>query len=460
MLLTINYQGQNAEDLGYLLFKHPAKLYQTQLSYGTASVFYPVQEPESFTAALMIDIDPIALMKRAKPGSLTTVAHYVNDRPYVSSSLLSAAIAKAFGTAMTGRSEARPDIAAAELDLTLTLPVVRSAGGSELIDKLFTPLGWQTSVQEIPLDQSFPQWGKSPYWQLTLSGRQTLSAALKQLYVLLPVLDDHKHYWVGSDEISKLMRNAREWLADHPERELITQRYLVYQREYITEAEQQLDETSGAAETAETPAPPHRQRLREQRAEAVLAAVEQLPGNSIVDLGCGEGRLLSQLQRQARFSRLMGSDVSASELKRAERRLGLDEEAGERKRSRIQLIQSALNYADPRLQGFDIAVLMEVIEHIDLERLAEAVENVFGFATPGAVIVTTPNADYNRVYGLEDGEFRHDDHRFEFSRSEFRTWAENLARQYGYRVSFSGVGEEHREFGHATQVAVFVREAA
>ncbi len=176
---------------------------------------------------------------------------------------------------------------------------------------------------------------------------------------------------------------------------------------------------------------------------------------SVLDLGCGEGKLLRLLIEDRAFSRILGMDVSTRSLQRAADRLELDRLPA---RGRLELIQGSLTYRDKRLNGFDAAAVVEVIEHLDPSRLAAFEKVVFACARPQVVVVTTPNVEYNsRFEGLAGGRLRHPDHRFEWSRAEFASWATGVADAHGYAVSPSGVGPEDEEVGQPTQMAVFRR---
>jgi 3' terminal RNA ribose 2'-O-methyltransferase Hen1 len=291
----------------------------------------------------------------------------------------------------------------------------------------------------------------------------TLSAALSHLYVLLPVLDDAKHYWVSSDEVDKLVRAAGAWLQGHPERELITRRYLAHQREFVVDATQRLaaldDDASSDALLEQDPAPPppRTTALKQLRRIAVLAALKDVGAHRVADLGCGGGALLRELLADASFTEVLGVDVSARELARAEKRLGLDR-MPDRQRDRLTLRQSSLTYRDTEIEGMDAVVLMEVIEHLDLDRLPSLERSVFGHARPSAVVVTTPNTEHNALYPhLPAGTLRHPDHRFEWTRAEFAAWADRVGGEHGYAVEHLPVGDEHPDLGPPTQLALFTR---
>jgi 3' terminal RNA ribose 2'-O-methyltransferase Hen1 len=470
--LTSNSADRPATDLGHLLVKHPDRVQSFAVTGGTAHVFYPEATAERCTAALLLEIDTALLRRREHHGAPEgfTLRQHVNDRTYAASSLLSAALTKVYRSALKGNSRDRPDLAAASVPLTLRIPALRCRGGAGLAHALFTPLRWSVGAVEIPLDGAHPEWGRSPYVDLTLTGTMRLRDALTQVYVLLPVLDDAKHYWVASDEVDKLLRAGAGWLASHPERGLIVRRYLAHRRSLADDALRRLSEdglgrlseVDPAAEAApevdedaELPPEARRAPLAARRRDAVLAALDGSGATRVLDLGCGPGALLGALVANRRYTEIVGVDVSAHALSMAERRLRLDR-LPERQRGRIRLMQSALTYRDDRLKGFDAAVLMEVIEHVDPPRLPALAAAVFGHAAPTTVVVTTPNVEYNSHYeGLAEGRLRHHDHRFEWDRATFAAWAASVAGSHGYTVSISGVGDEDASLGTATQMAVF-----
>ena len=461
VLLALTSTAPDATDLGYLLYKHPDRVQRFDLSVGTAHVFYPEATAERCTVALLLEVDPIDLVRGKRfGGDRFALAHYVNDRPYAASSLLAVALGKVFGTAMKGRCDARPELVDQPLPLTVRVPAVPSDGGPALVEELFAPLGWKVGGRAEPADPEVPRWGDSRYVDTTLVGTLRLSDALSQLYVLLPVLDGGKHYWVAGDEVDKLVRSGGSWLRDHPSRELITRRYLAHQRSFVADALERLEslddrppELVVADRREDRPVP-----LARQRRAAVLAALRDAGARRVVDLGCGEGALLQDLVGDPTFTEVLGVDVSARELARAERRLRLDR-MPDSQRDRLTLRQSSLTYRDRRLEGYDAIVLMEVVEHVDPERLPSLERDVFEHAHPRAVVVTTPNADHNPLYEhLGTGELRHPDHRFEWGRDEFARWAQWVAENHGYAVELRPVGDPHPEAGPPTQLALFTRD--
>jgi 3' terminal RNA ribose 2'-O-methyltransferase Hen1 len=456
MLLTIKCETEQATDLGYLLHKNPANLFEKPMWFGRVRLFYPEVEDHRCTVAVLLEVDPVGLVR----GKSTTLDQYVNDRPYVASSLMSVAIGELFSTTLAGRSKERPERIGEAMPLRARLAAVDCDGGEALIRRLFEPLGYTVSVERALLDERFPEWGSSDLYGITLEGRQTVQNMLAHLYVLIPVLDNRKHYYVDEAEIDKLMRRGEGWLAAHPDKELITRRYLLYKKGYIRAALEQMREEAVEADEVQEAEEERIEapfRLNEARLQAVLAAVRgsEPPARRVIDLGCGEGRLLQMLLKERGIEKIVGVDVSSHVLAKAEQRLHLDR-MPERQRARIQLMQGSLVYQDGRFSGFDVATLVEVIEHLDPPRLKSLEQVVFQHARPSRVIVTTPNAEYNVHWpSLPAGKFRHRDHRFEWTRGQFRSWAETVGHRYNYVVTLQGIGPEEADLGCPTQMAVF-----
>src|SRR6266478_5820317 len=466
MLLTISYFGKTATDLGYLLHKSPFRVHSFEQVFGKAHVFYPETSPERCTAALLLEVDPIGLVRnrRGPSGEGHALEEYVNDRPYAASSFLSVAIARTFGTAITGKSKERQELADTPLPLEVRITVLPCRGGESLLRRLFEPLGYEVSATRHPLDEKFPEWGESPYFSVGLKATIRLSDLLTHLYVLIPVLDDDKHYWVGDAEVEKLLRHGEGWLREHPDRELITNRYLKHQKRLAREALSRLigDEEPAADEVAET----HTREeeaiekpisLAEQRIGAVMAALRSSGATRVLDLGCGEGRLLRELLKDKAFAEIVGMDVSHRALEIASQKLRF-EDLPRIQKDRIRLIHGSLTYRDKRLAGYDAATVVEVVEHQDPPRLAAFERVLFEFARPQTILVTTPNVEYNvKFEALAAGSMRHKDHRFEWTRSEFLAWAESICARFGYVTRFLSIGPEDTVVGSPTQMAIFSR---
>ncbi len=464
MLLTITTTRPPATDLGYLLHKHPRRCQSFDLSFGHAHVFYPDAGEERCTACLLLDVDPVGMVRGKNPDQSFLLAQYVNDRPYTASSSLSVAIAQVFGSALQGRCKDRPELAATAIPLTARLDVLPVRGGERFLRAVFEPLGYEVEAVRHPLDERFPEWGDSPYFSVTVSKTTTLAELLTHLYVLIPVFDGRKHYFVGADELEKLLARGEGWLARHPEREEIARRYLRFQPSLYRLALARLVQEEEPAEAEEDGPRPQEQAeevlekpisLNEQRLGAVVAALRASGARRVLDLGCGEGKLIRELLKDKQFTEIVGVDVSVRTLEVAERRLKLDRLPAAQA-NRVRLLHGSLMYRDKRLAGFDAAAVVEVVEHLDPPRLAAFERVLFEFARPGVVVLTTPNREYNATWAtLPAGQFRHPDHRFEWTRAEFREWAEGVAGRFGYAVRFLPVGADDPALGPPTQMGVF-----
>lgn len=469
MLLTITSTHEPASDLGYLLHKHPARVQRFSLAFGGAYVYYTEADAGRCTACLLLEVDPVGLVRGR--GGVRTLEQYVNDRPYVASSMLAVAIAQVFGTALSGTCKARPELVGTAMSLEARVAALPCVGGEGLLRRLFEPLGYRVGVTSHALDGECAEWGASGVFGVEIAGRTTVSELLSHLYVLIPVLDNEKHYWVGDDEVEKLLRHGEGWLGGHPERELIAKRYLKHRGRLADEAIRRLRERDGdgwaeieadVAEDAREEAGEERLSLHRQRHAAVLGVLGARGVKRVADLGCGEGRLLKELIKQKGIERLVGMDVSHRALEIAAEKLRLDALAP-MVRERVELIHGSLVYRDGRLEGLDAAVLCEVVEHLDEARLEAMERVVFGVARPGLVVVTTPNREYNVMWeSLGLRSLRHQDHRFEWTRAEFRAWADGVCGRFGYSCEISGIGDvgvtaEGREVGWPTQMGVFAR---
>jgi 3' terminal RNA ribose 2'-O-methyltransferase Hen1 len=461
MLLTITTTHKPATDLSYLLHKHPARLQSVELSQGNAHIFYPQADEAQCTLALLLDIDSIGLVRNSGEGGPDsfTLGQYVNDRPYVASSFMSVAIAKAFSTALNGKCEKRPELVDLAMPFEVMISVIpASKGGEVLIRRLFEPLGYEVSLEQYILDQEFSEWGQSKYFTLKLKGHLTLKELLSHLYVLIPVLDNEKHYWVSQHEVEKLLQKGEGWLKSHPEKEQITRRYLRNIGGLTKNALARLMDDEATVllnDESENPIDVVKEKLHDRRLKVVLEELTASDAKTVVDLGCGEGKLLKMLLKEKQFERILGVDVSYRTLEKAVQRLDYNEMPPKQK-ERISIVQGALTYRDKRLEGFDAAAIVEVIEHFDLNRLKAFERVVFEFAKPKMVVLTTPNREYNELFEtMEAGAMRHTDHRFEWTRMEFEEWAKGVANRNNYKVTFKPVGDWNDKVGAQSQMAIF-----
>lgn len=462
MILTISTTHQPNGDLGYLLHKHPDKLQTFNLSFGKAHIFYPENSQEKTSCSLLLDINPISIIRNKKGQSLS-MQDYVNDRPYVCSSFMSTAISQLLGSALNGRCNDRPEIVKKAIPLTLHLATVSAKGGIDAINKCFEPLGYEIEAKSFLIDENFPEWGESNYFELTLKNTITLKDALSHLYVLLPVLDKSKHYYITKEEIEKLLEKGENWLKNHPNSEYIIYSYFKKKRSLGKDAMSQLmaeeeDQKEVKNEIEINPIiEEKRVSLHELRLNRVLEEVKKSNAKTVIDLGCGEGRLIQKLLTES-IEKIVGLDISYQSLEIAKKRLKMNL-MGQSQLDRIELIHGALTYCDERMKGFDCATLVEVIEHVDENRLDTLAKVVFDYAKPTSVILSTPNVEYNILYdNLHEDKFRHNDHRFEWSRKTFENWANSVAKIYDYTVIFDGIGDEQENVGTPSQLAVFTKK--
>lgn len=456
MILEITTTHKPATDLGFLLHKHPDKLQTIDLSIGNAHIFYPVADNEICTACLTLDINPVDLVRNKKGGNAFLQQHYVNDRPYTVNSFLSTAIVKAFGSAINGTCQTKPELTQTPIPLTVEISSLKVDADFSYINRLFEPLGYRISYEPLQLDSQFTSWGTSNYVNLQIEKTITLKDLLSHLYVFILSLDNERHYWVTKNDIDVLLRRGESWLENHPEKEWIIKRYLKNLKTYTNEALLRL--AGDELLNEEQPQSKRKISLHQTRLNKAFELLKNSKAESVLDIGCGEGKLLKLLIKEGQFKKIAGTDVSFSELQRAKDNLYLNE-ASPAMRERINLFQSSITYKDERLKGFDAIAMVEVIEHLDLERLSAMEKVVFGFATPHTVVLSTPNAEYNAVFEkLEEGSFRHEDHRFEFKRNEFAEWCEKVSSHFEYEVEIYPVGDEEANVGAPSQMAVFKKK--
>lgn len=463
MILNITTTHSPATDLGYLLHKHPDKFQTFDLSIGRALVFYPEATNEKTTVSLLLDIEPIDMVRgvRKMGGDNFALGHYVNDRPYVASSFMSVAIAKAFSSAMNGKCKDKPELVDKKIPIEVNISSIPAPKGGELlIRKLFEPLGYKVALTRHILDQKFPEWGQSKYFSLQLEHTITVKELLSHLYVLIPTLDNDKHYFVSESEIEKLLQKGEGWLREHPEREQIIRRYLINLASLSKRALERISDGETIGNIIDEPTEnsqiqKKKESLHDKRLNLVVEKLIESGSERVLDLGCGEGKLIKLLLKERQFTEIVGMDVSYSELLKAKEKLHFDEMPPKQK-EKLQLFQGALTYRDQRLHGFDAAAVVEVIEHLDLNRLQAFERVLFGFAQPKTIVLTTPNKEYNVMWEqLEAENMRHDDHRFEWTREEFQQWADKIGKMYNYSVEILPIGYEEENIGAPSQMAIF-----
>ena len=463
MLLNITTTHYPATDMGYLLHKHPDKFQSFDLSVGKVYIFYPEKSEEKTTISVLLDLDPISIVRGAKKlgSDGFPLEQYVNDRPYVASSFMSAALSKAFSSAMNGKCKDKPELVETKLPFEVTIAVIAAPKGGEiLIRKFFEPLGYNVELVRHTLNNQFPEWGDSKYFTLKLQHTLTTKELLCHLYVLIPALDNEQHYFVSEDDIEKLLQKGEGWLKQHPEKEQIIRRYLINLQSLSKIALKRLsdgeaienvsDETDTKIEKQQ-----RKETLHDKRIKLVADKIIASGAERVLDLGCGDGKLIRQLIKENQFSAIAGMDVSYPELTKAKERL-LYEEISPTQRERINLFQGSLTYKDKRLEGYDAAAVVEVIEHLDLSRLKAFERVLFEFAKPKIIVLTTPNQEFNVMWDKLDAvDMRHDDHRFEWTKKQFVEWSNRIGEMYNYKVEIFSIGDEVENIGAPSQMAIF-----
>ncbi|MEK5024064.1 3' terminal RNA ribose 2'-O-methyltransferase Hen1 [Paenibacillus sp. FSL M7-1046] len=482
MHLIIKATGTGAGMLSHLLAKNPNNLYDRIEKEARVRIVFTVSSEEETEAVIYVTPDPIELVKGSSSAH-NDITQYINDREFVTSSLFCTYIRPALGTALNGKpKEAYLPWVGQRLALELSFGPVASNLPDRTLEELFTALGYEVVLERGEAEYSFDLKNRSSVRYIKLKGFQTLQTALQQLFVLIPALDDYKHYYISEDEVDKIRRYGEGWLQDHPQRALILKRTLrfagvIKQFEalegrtqnsggaFVDENEKEaavkgsmdapnaLPDQSFESEAPEEP----KVRLNDLRYAAIAATVEALQAKaSIVDFGSGEGKLSAILANVPGVRDIKAVEPSATAQLRAMDRFAKLE--GRQGTIVPKPVTGSLFYFDESLRNKDVMILCEVIEHIDEHRLARVMETVFAEYGPKTLIITTPNKEYNEVYEMEQEEMRHGDHRFEWGREAFSAWCSRWTTAFGYSAELKGIGEYMEGFGCPTQIAIFTKE--
>jgi 3' terminal RNA ribose 2'-O-methyltransferase Hen1 len=455
--LSIATTKNRATDLGFLLHKHPDRVFessQDRSSKVRATGFYAEAGEDRCEFCLHVEVDPVERVRGLAWSD--GIAQYVEPQPFLAGSYMSHAISLALRSAMNGVATSKDAAEDARLKalveetwpLEIVVSPVRTSRG--LILRLFEPLGWNVEIDSVPLDVPGGV-RETNLHTIRLAGSCAVRDALTHLYVLLPALDPQRHYFYGESEVEKLLEKSSRWLDGHPSKELIVSRYLSKSRELRETAFLRIDE--GAGVERDVPEAQERQSAHDGRHQRIVQVLQAAGARRIADLGCGEGRLLSRLAELPGQLEFVGVEPSSRDLDKAKKNLSRN--PSRQMDDRIKLLHGSVLYADDRLKDFDAAVLSEVVEHIEPDRLVHMERCVFGEMSPRMVVVTTPNGSYNAVFGLPAGSFRHPDHRFEWTREEAAAWAQKVSTEHGYDYDFSGIGDFVEEYGHLSHFIVF-----
>ncbi|PUB11135.1 3' terminal RNA ribose 2'-O-methyltransferase Hen1 [Paenisporosarcina sp. OV554] len=446
MQLTIQASGDNVKAISYLLSKNPSNLYERNHKGHLVRLFYSKFTETELEVTIFVTPDPIELVKNNS--NSYDITHYINDREFAVSSIFCSFIRSALGTALNGQPR-EEHIKWVDYPFPFNFefgPVVSTLSDEEL-KNLFEPIGYEVTITRPEIEYSFQVKDKSSARYISIEGVKTLQEGLRHLFVLIPVIDNYKHYFIDEKEIEKLERYGEGWLEQHPLRDLIYRKALRFKEIYS------LVENSGREEKKVEPV--KKVRLNELRYERIVDTVSRMKPKTVVDFGSGEGKLSVQLGFVEGVKEILAVEPSESESLKALNRFNKVKNIDEFVVPEI--LWGSLFYYDERLKDKDIIILCEVIEHIDEYRLPKAMDTVLNDYQPGALIITTPNREYNEVYDMEE-HLRHNDHRFEWTREEFSRWCTERNHRNDYELLFDGIGEEHETHGFPTQMCVFKRK--
>ena len=511
MQLAIKATGEGAKALSFLLAKNPNNLYDRAEKGYRVRLTYTVFTETEVEVILFVTPDSVELVKNS-PDAFK-IMQYINDREFVVSSLFCSYIRSALGTALNGRTleEYLPWVNHA-FELNVGFGPVASDLSDLVFRKLFEPLGYQVNIVRGQADYQFKLKDKSSARFIDLQRAVTLQNALKHLFVLIPVLDNYKHYFMDEREIEKLQRYGEGWLENHPLNEVIIKRFLRFREiidkvppelkaktpecfadtliegpyegpyeglveraeeyvESIKDQDQDQDQDQIQIQIQGREADQGHSRepleskieeskpiisLNELRYQTIVKIIENLTfKETIVDFGAGEGKLSVRLGLIPQVKEILAVEPTEKLLLRSIKRFALASQDADYI-SPIP-VWGSFYYFDERMRDKDVMILGEVIEHLDEHRLPRVMDTIFGIYQPKTLIMTTPNSEYNQVYAMEE-KVRHKDHRFEWTRPEFAQWCNTWAHQYAYSVQIGGIGQEVEGFGQPTQSAIFTRQ--
>lgn len=451
MQLTIKATGRDVEVISYLLAKNPNNIYERSHNGHLVRMFYSKFNKEEVEVTFFVTPDPIDLSRNSSENY--DITSYINDREFVVSSIFCTFIRSALGTALNGKpKEEYASWVNHPFSFQFSFgPLASNLSDQQILD-LFQPLGYKIDITYGNVDYRIKIKSKSTARYITLKGLTTLQNGLRQLFVLIPVLDNYKHYYIDEKEIEKIERYGEGWLETHPQREFILRQALRF-KELYTLIEKDSDNKLAKEKEKEVPV---KVRLNDLRYEKIIDYINNLRNKeSIVDFGSGEGKLSLRLGFINGIKEILAVEPSESATLKALKRF---EKAKQKENFILPTpIMGSLFYYDERLKQKDVMILCEVIEHIDEYRLPKIMETILKDYQPRVLIITTPNREYNQVYDMGE-EYRHPDHRFEWTREEFNEWCKKQNNAGYYDLTFDGIGEEHELFGFSTQMCLFYRK--
>lgn len=447
MQISLKVYGEHARMVSHLIAKNPHNLYERKEKGGLVRIVFTKNEEREVHILFFVTVDNMELTKNQT--NFSSITHYINDRESAVSSIFCSVLRKAVGTALNGKPKDEfKEWVNYSFPLEITFGPLSTKLTNHELAGLFEPLGYELTIEngKVLLPASFAK--KSSAKFITLKANQTIQDCFRHLFVLIPVMDQYKHYYIDEKEVDKLKRYGEGWLSFHPKRNEIIKESLIFS---------DLIEKSRLIESKpskEKQAPLTKKKsLNQWRYEKIIETVKGLPHNSrIVDMGAGEGKLTAQLGFIRGIEELVAVEPSEREQLKAKKRI--EALVGKPDFLLPTFKWGSLFYYDSELEKKDIFILCEVIEHIDENRLGKIFDTIFTKYKPYHVIVTTPNQDYNAVYDMNEAK-RHSDHRFEWTQQQFKEWTKYWESHANYKAQIDGIGEYVEGYGYPTQMVIF-----
>ncbi len=441
MQITFAARGDHASRLSYFFGKHPDHPYRKETAYGHIEFKFLEYTDNLVRGYISFHVDGLTMVKDSEYRGLE---QYISDREFSLSTIFLTHVRQSIGHVLSRDYENINTL----YDFTVELGPISTLLPDQTIRELFEPIGYEVAVQNVQASYDF-EIDSGKVIGLRLTKVTDIVSLFRQIYVLLPVMDNYKHYAISNDEAEKLLRYGEGWLDNHPYQQFIIERYVRYKASLIQTVKNQLlrDEVTEEQEK--------KIRLGELRYQEFAHRIELLGIRDVVDMGAGEGRLLKLLVQMPSLEQITACEPTESGLTVMRKRV-----EQWKMNSEVQveptIIQSSLFYKDERIINRECIVLCEVIEHIDRGRIDGVMNTLLSYSRPKYLILSTPNVEYNEVYNM-DRTLRHTDHRFEMTREEFRQFISVHSREQGYLCEFTGVGDEHPNYGQPTQMTILRR---
>lgn len=454
-------QDYDINNVGFIIHKNPTNKYlNVKEKLGNVNIFFK-NENNTLNIDHVFELNSLDLFRKSNQGHIDNIDHYVNDQSYTINSMFSSILNKVYSTCVN-----KKDInTLKEFQISVEFGVVRLHKIKiDTIKDIFIELGFDFQYERLPYNPMSKETTQflndmSDNYIFKLShNSMSFNKLFNILIVMTYVYNVNRHFEVSQDQLVKLIERNSEWLKEHSKKQLIVQRFLSYKKELTTQALSLLEIESLDSETIINPNSENeiekRESLGEKRYKKIYEVVNSLSeGNqvSVVDFGSSTGKLIrSWLYSDFDLSNISEytlTDVNSKDLSFASRKIDL------KKNHFINIAHSSLEYFDKRFVNKDIGIMCEIIEHIEPRKLNSVLKNILENYNIKYLIITTPNFEYNKVYGI-DG-FRHWDHRFEYTRAEFENFKKHLSVDLNVDILDSGfIGEEHIEFGGSTQYVV------